>query len=778
MLIQQFNFLTQITAPFVIFLALVSSSSPDMPRIGLGEHPRLFFTQSEIPALQAKATSTHAQIAQPILDFSSQSIGELPPLGSPTEGNEEIYRNHGNQIISLAFACVLGQDTGRCTLAKESLLRYAGWAEWGANGERGLGLAHMVMGNAIAYDWLYPQLNTTEREQVRQSLSRNTQKLYEASSADFYDESWKNWWRNSYVQNFYSNCNSALGMAALVLQGEDARAEQWLSHAKGQIQKFSILLKGIRDGTWHEGMGYQSYTLTFLLPFLVNLERIEGQNLFPDEYLQNYVYWRIYNRLPGQFYPALALGDYDNGWDNAYESQQLLRFIAGRYRNQHAEWMAQQLIQTGGRHSDQWSTPWYAFEYLYYDSSVAGQSPDWLPLSRTFWDQESLIWRSGWGNDALVFGLKSGAPGGRFAFENFVRQTTLWSPPCAEEACQLNVGHGHLDSNSFYLYKGGYWLAPEAAGVNKQATAFHNTLLIDGKGQYEPPGANFWSVPADFQASDAFIQINSTVPDFDYVVSNATRRYKNIGDIREMTRHVLYARPDYILMLDNIRADTPHNYEWISHFGSAFTIEGSWVRGSGGDDQLLGIAVVAPQDFQSTTGNDGQPFITLQPTTPTAHSRQIHLLYPTNSANWSTKPEIQLLDNRNNWSAVRVERQNGSGDNDLVLFNNGANSGTGYSFDGNLALITKNNQQQLQKLYLVEGSQLIDLSTNRTLVSGLRRNQSLEVVYKDDSVLLYGSLGGNVEIYAPAAQQVRFNGDSLGFSRSGDTIQVCLGECQ
>lgn len=773
--------LGQITAPFVIFLALISSNQSMSSRIAEGQHPRLFFTVDEMSALQAKATSSHAEIWAPIQNFATQKLGTLPPLEAPIAASVDVYRNYGNELISLSFGCVITQANDICMLAKQYLLRHAAWSQWDANSERDLGLAHMVMGNAIAYDWLYRWLSTSEQDFVRQRLGYFTQQLYEASSATTYNDSWKNWWRQSYVQNFFSTCNSALGMAGFALLGEDPRAEQWIAQAKTQIEKTTTLLKGINDGTWHEGMDYQSYTLTMLLPFLINLERIEGQKLLPDNYLQNYTYWRIYNDLPGQLYPALAFGDIDQSWDNAYQPQNILRFIASRYRNQYAEWMAQELIRKVGRSADEWSTPWYVFEYLYYDPSVGSQSPEWLPPSRTFWDQDALIWRSSWDANALVFGLKSGVPGGKFAYNSFVNHLEPWASLCTDRICQLNTGHDHLDASGFYLYKSGYWLAPESSANGNQATSYHNTILIDGKGQHEPPGASFWTDPNAIADSAGFIQNISDVPDYDYVISNTTGRYKNIGGIQEMTRHVLYVRPDYLLMLDDIKANSAHQYEWVSHFGNSVEVEGNWLRGQSADDQLLGVAVVSPQNFTSTVGNDGQPYIRIRPLVDTNHARLINLLYPTENAQWLSKPTVTLLENQSDWSVVGVQHENGSAQHDEIILNglgtNGFTVGTKYGFDGLVAVIAKDDQQRLQRVYVTGGSKLTDKQSGIDLVAGLTPDQSLEVVYYDTSIALFGSPGNSASIYAPTAQSVKFNSSTIAFTRQGDSILVCLGNC-
>ncbi|MCB0185175.1 MAG: DUF4962 domain-containing protein, partial [Caldilineaceae bacterium] len=430
------------------------------------------------------------------------------------------------------------------------------------------------LGNSLAYDWLYSRLTSEERQRVRVSLGQWAQAMYEASTAPSYNDGWDNWWRKSYVQNHFWTNNSALGMAGLALLGEDERADVWVAHAKAQLIHVRDLLNAINDGSWHEGIHYQSYGLTMMLPFLVNLRALDGTDLIPHTYLRNYPAWRLYNYLPGTTQFILAYANFDWSWGNAYSPQNLLRFAAAEYGDGSAEWMAQQLDSAGGRGANVYNTPWHVLEFLYYDATVAAQPPSDVTQAHLFPDLEAVIWRTGWGEEDLVFGFKSGAYGGRFGFNSFTQGAYPWPVPCPETGCQLNTDHDHDDTNGFYIYQGGQWLAPESEGYRRTATSLHNTLLIDGQGQYRPAWERFGHHPEDYLASDGFLQQTADTTNFNYVVGDATRRYKQIDGIEAVTRHVVFVRPGYFLLLDHVAAATPHTYEWISHFGGAVTVDG------------------------------------------------------------------------------------------------------------------------------------------------------------------------------------------------------------
>ncbi len=190
-------------------LAVATDNNKFYPAtVGDNNHPRLFFDAGDIPALPAKAATTHQEIWLPIKDYVDSQLGNVPPVAPAADDSLSAYRNYGNMLIPFAFACVITGEADYCNLTKTHLLTYATWEQWGENDYRDLGHAHMLLGNAIAYDWLYDILTPAERQIVRESLAGWAQKMYEASSEPF-EISWGNWWHKSYLQNHYWINNSA-----------------------------------------------------------------------------------------------------------------------------------------------------------------------------------------------------------------------------------------------------------------------------------------------------------------------------------------------------------------------------------------------------------------------------------------------------------------------------------------------------------------------------------------------------------------------------------------
>lgn len=767
----------------VWWLTRSDSSTPPRPAIvepvPPGEHPRLFFTRRDIPTLRKWAHSTHRDIWAPILAFARDRLDSAPPP-VPASGDLDAYRNAGNQMIAFAFAYVITDDRGYLDLTRRHLLAYIDWEDWGDEGgygDRDLGFHHMLLGNAIAYDWVHDGLSETERAAIAANLARRSQQSYDASRS--VASRWSNWWRRTYTQNHHWTNHGALGMAALALEGEDRRWRSWLDLAADQMARNSFLAEGIGDGSWHEGVHYQSYGLTMSLPFFYNLRQLQERDIIPHTYLRNYVYWRLYNMLPGSGRFALTHANFEWDWGTAYGPEGILRFAAAEYRNGHAEWMARQLVAQGGRGSSVYSAPWYVFEFLYYDPTVGPGAPDYLPLARTFPDLEGVIWRTGWGEGDLVFALKTGAPAGRYAFDNFTGGRYPFDNPQQD---RLSSGHDHDDANSFYLYRGSIDLASERAGYGLHETRYHNTLLVDGRGQYRTMagGGGADRDPALFAGTDGRLEMVGGTPSFDYLVADATDAYRDqkagvraLGErmLEEFRRYVLFVRPDYLVMVDRVRSGSPRQYDWISYFGSSVSVEGEWVKGGGGSGQILGVKVVGPREFVASTGGDGKRYVSIRPSSKVRNTSFVTVLYPTDEAGWRGKPSISSIGETDDACGVRVLLE-GTHDHLFRYGRGDAASIGGYSFDGRVASIIRDPEGKLRRVFLAQGSRLSDSGGSRELVRSGSRVQAFEATYRGSTLEVAGDNLGGVAIYAPEtdAGRVKVNDAPVPATRVGDYV--------
>ncbi len=756
-------FLLALSATLVI-VPLPSHAAAD-----LAGHPRLFFHADQLDALRAEAKTTHQEIWSAILSYVDTQVGAVPPMEIPNGLTEEQIRPYGDDLIAFAFSCVITEQPQYCGLARDTLVAYAHWSRWGEGNLRDLALAHMLIGSSIAYDWVYDTLSDDDRKTVAAALTRYGQQMYEASSGP-YNDAWTNWWAGSYVQNHFSTNNSALGIVGLALAGDtQADTQAWIKQATDAVSRMTYLLSGIQDGSWHESIDYQTYMLTMLLPFLVNLRSLQGIDLLPNDYLRNFVNWRIYNYLPGRHEYILDYGDYETWWGNSFEAQSILRFAAHEYGDPRAEWMAEQIIGVSGRAAGESNVPWQVFEYLYYDPSIPAKDPTDLPLAKQFSDAGAVVWRTGWGTNDLVFGLQGGSYGGDFPLRTFVDHLYPWGTACQSVGCTYNVGHDHADGNTFSIYNHGQWLTTEWVAYGERDTSAHNTIQIDGQNQFLPVNPDYANPDSFAGTEGSFTSANGH--GLSYAASDVTGRYK-VPDLHAATRYVVFVKPDYFLMLDNLAADSPHDYYWISHFSKGVTIENNWVRGDAENDQVLGIGIAAPQPFDAITSADAFPYVRIAPGSKDTSARFINLLYPTDSANWDKRPDVSLIEDTGRAALTEVRAQDGRRDEIIIEYSGATTAYTvgGYSTDAKVAILKRDAQGNLASLYLVGGSFLSDNKSGVALVNNASRDGTFEAEFSGDSVHIYGGLPQPVTLYAPQTTKVVINSAPRTLTRQGDFI--------
>jgi len=765
-----------------------------MPLLTLGtgsfaaDHPRIFFTASDIPRLREEARTTKASIAAPILAFATEHLTDTPLAAPPNQANLETYRSEGNRMLAFAFAYVLTGDRRYFELTRRYLLTHAAWDHWGDEGgvgQRDLGFHHMLMFNAIAYDWIYPELSAADRDTIRATLALRAEESYEVSTGEV--EGIGGWWRHSYVQNHHWINNSALGIAALVLEGEDPRADTWRQTAAAHLAIVRDILDGISDGSWHEGTPYQGYGLTMSLPFLTNLRRLKDEDLIPHGYYQGYVLWRLYNTLPGTDDFLFSYGDFDWSWGNYYNPANLLRFAAAEYRDGRAEWTAEHIIgnaRSGRAGREPYTAPWQVLEFLYYDPSVKAISPDDLPTDRVFPDLSGVSWRTDWGKDALIFGLKTGAYGGQFVYDNFAYGFGHY--PFAQPGMTINVGHDHQDANTFYLYRGSTELSAERlayhVGDTSSDTSYHNTLLVDGQGQYNPYGAEGGD-PLTFRGTAGRLDLAYSVGDYSYVVAEAADRYR-VADsgtqrpgarlLTQFTRHVLFVKPEYLVLIDTIRAEAPHRYDWVCHFTSSVAREGDWLRGEALDGQVLGVKVIRPEAFAAVTGNDGKPYVRVSPPRASREAQFVTLLYPTTTSGWSRRPEASVAAVNSDLAVVRVSSASGVQDHLINCSAGDSVCGGGYVLEGRVASVRRAADGSIVRLFLAGGRKLADQEGKRPLLTGDTVDQEVEVRLDGEELSITGRQIDLLTIYAPGAnaKKVRLNGEPVSARRQGDYLVV------
>jgi hypothetical protein len=132
-------------------------------------------------------------------------------------------------------------------------------------------------------------------------------------------------------------------------------------------------------------------------------------------------------------------------------------------------------------------------------------------------------------------------------------------------------GHGHADSLSFTLFCGGRDLLidPGTSVYNCQpeyreyfrSTAAHNTVVVDGISQSRTRGTFAWKSKAAARLRSQF-----SLQDIEYV-DGEHDGYAGRGNGITHRRRVIYIRPNYWIVLDELRGTGEHQFDFLYHFG-------------------------------------------------------------------------------------------------------------------------------------------------------------------------------------------------------------------
>ena len=158
--------------------------------------------------------------------------------------------------------------------------------------------------------------------------------------------------------------------------------------------------------------------------------------------------------------------------------------------------------------------------------------------------------RTDWSGDESLVVFKCGPPLGHQAASEF-----RYDP---------GGGHVHPDANHFVLFAEGEWLIRDD-GYRAKATSQHNTLLVDGHGQLGEGAQWYDATPALLSGSRPSIVHAQSTPEFDHFAGDATQAYVPELGLTRYVRHVLFLKPDVLLIIDDIALDKPHALELRFH---------------------------------------------------------------------------------------------------------------------------------------------------------------------------------------------------------------------
>jgi len=530
-------------------LTVLSQYDLDPPPAALekvrGVHPRLYLYPRRVEALRKAIGTSHAGLwaeVRALADRAAQRGAPRYRADDNWSGDEQLWqRDVGSTMPFLALAHVLTGEKRYLDAAAQWAQASCAYPTWGGGRFDGMDLAtgHQLFGLALVYDWCYQDLDETVRQGIRETLVKRASAMFQAAATG------STYWHRSYLQNHLWVNVCGVGAAGLALFDEVPEARRWAGLA---LDKFRRTMDALGpDGASHEGAGYWEYGAEYLLKFMHLADELLGVDLYDRPWWRNTARYCQYLALPRA---AWASRNYlvdlaDCPRTHWYGPDYLLRGLAQRYRDGHAQWLAEQVDQANG---DAPGARW--LNLIWYDPAVPAAPPATLPTLHHFEDMGLVSARTGWdGRESLVV-FKCGPFIGHEALNDF-----SYDP---------GGGHVHPDVGHFVLFAHGRWLLRDD-GYQEKWTDQHNTLLINGVGQLGEGRMWFNGTECLLAKSRPRIIRATSSRDLDHIAGDATAAYPQRLGLERFVRHLLFVKPDVLLIVDDIAVDAVADLELRLH---------------------------------------------------------------------------------------------------------------------------------------------------------------------------------------------------------------------
>jgi hypothetical protein len=544
--------------------------------------PRLFVRPEDLPRLRDWAKSEGRRQYDRLIARADE-IAAAAPTPEPTvranardpKTNQFWWPNREQAIRALqeaeilSFAWLLTGDKKYAGPAREFTLKLAAWdpdgpTNWALNCEAAKPMLHRL---ARAYDWAWPLFSDGERARIRAVMLRRAEDAWKSGEVRL--------GAGHLNQPYNSHGNRTwhkLAENAIATLDETPESEMYLRYA---VAKFFAAYPAWsdEDGGWHEGLSYFAGYLSKAAWWMHIAPQALGIDAFKKPFFAHFGDYPMYSAPPGS--PDLGIADLSHR--TVGPNWSFFHFYAGATGDPHWTWWARE-----------WKIPQESGEpvlaFLWGSRKEPEPKPPLdLPPSKVF---------RGTGIAILNTTLRAAADNVQLRFK--ASPMGRWS-------------HGHDPHNSFTLNAYGAQLLVNNVYRDLYGTPFHrdwvwstraqNAVLVDGQGQ-KAHSADLGGRIVRWDFHDGF----------DYLLGDATASYE--GRLTRAFRHVFFAKPDVIVIADELRAPKPSAFQWMLHAQVPFGVEEpaqrlTVERDAGG--VLVDYVADGALKFRQWTGYDPEP---------------------------------------------------------------------------------------------------------------------------------------------------------------------------
>ena len=646
-----------------------AANAPSLIDAMKGVHPRLLFTTQEIAALKAAIPS------DPVLQTAYAGTTQWAKMTLvPTGTNPLVVQDDQSALVkglaqapSMAYSYALDKDPAIKKKIVDTLTDMLNAPYWANVPEldNSMGAACNMFVVALLYDTVYNDLDPDLRARLAQKIFTHARRMYYLGHKQLSVNVIKYWQFDPQPNHrWYRD----MGLAACVLSVADEKGIDAGYMMQSLKDEMDFVMKWYPpDGDCHEGAGYQNFGYTPIACACEMMDRNLGTTYLKDSGLKNAWSQQTYYWVPGR-QSDISWGD-DQNSVATYYSPNDDTFFFGPHLSRDKEAQSALLMRmdktiayltTKSKDGKPPLMPWSLLAF--YDPTVGKGDFHDLALYKLFPDIGAASMRDSWDDDGIVFTFKCGPYGGYKL--NEYRNTT---PDEQGNPHAVNVAHDDPDANEFALAVGnGFAFHP---GVYTESTdpkvvkltQEHSTITVDGKGQV---GEGFgFTQPVGHADMTQFSYLTGwKTDDKGHVIiegeaGNAYRgqtgpELKAAGNkladpvLKTYRRTAIWMPKEYILILDNIQANGPHDIMWHGTTPQSQVADG---KGTATTETgtSIGIQTVSDHSFDSKSvpmtlfGRFGNvPVQQIQYTLKTDAVRFATVLDP-----WKTNPQVKISSN-------------------------------------------------------------------------------------------------------------------------------------
>jgi hypothetical protein len=511
--------------------------------IAASDHPSILFTSADLQSIRSRAHSTVLEPTMKRLIARAEWQLHAPPLipsitkrGEPDPPGEQkglsAARALQGRVLTYAMAFTLTGDKryrdGAVAELRHAIDDWRIWVDTAHQPPYDLMNGELCLTFGIAYDWLYNDLTSAERDELRRGVERRGLQAYLDATTGARPASFV-----TAHHNWNPVCNGGAAVLALALGRESGLSERVLAVAVPAMDRYWNHLG--EDGGWDEGTGYWTYGHRYAFIAADALRRSGrpgGAERFALPGARRTSYFPIVFN-PGRVLTA-GFGD-----SNSRVNDPILYLLGREYKNPDFIWLQDRATP---RPTDRDGWPEEALTLLWRptgESWLPEQHPGFTPTLPATYVFPSI----GWGfmaprqpDPPYFLALKNGS---------------------------LAANHTHLDLNHVNVGTADTMLAmelgsrpypadyfgPKRYTYYELTTAGHNTALVGGKGQV-PGRTGKLLGPIDGDRFQALIG----VADNAYEVPTPRAR-----------RHVVFVDKRYWVLLDEVEPAQPETIDLRFH---------------------------------------------------------------------------------------------------------------------------------------------------------------------------------------------------------------------